>query len=120
MHLTEKELDLYARMTLKQWDLSDISIKWADLPRSLGLADPWNKEITLSTRLLQSFSLFELTLLHEMAHILDYQERGTFKKNGRNSHHGPSFKKWCRKLGISTKTKVDVSKYGLTPSYKKS
>ena len=119
MKFTTAEFEQYARMTLKQWGLSDVSIKWSNMQRTLGWACPDTNEIALSTRLLQSFAFAKHVLLHEICHFLDYRERGTFIKNGRNSHHGASFKKWCRKLGISTKTKVDVRKYGLTPSPKK-
>lgn len=119
MNFTAQELHQYIQLTLKEWDLTDVKVTWSKMQKTLGWAAPWNKEIRLSHRVLHSFPLFKHVFLHELAHMLDYKERGTFMKNGRNCHHGRDFKRWCRTLGISTKTKTDLSLFGLTPSYKK-
>ena len=105
---TPQELSQYARLTFKQYGLEDYSLVFLpQLTRRLGQANPWEKRIELSFKCLDSFKLFDLVFKHELAHILDFIERGAFKnKNGRNDFHGKNFKTWCKKLRISHSTHI--------------
>ena len=99
--LTTQEVEQFARLTLKQWNLSDVTVRWVD--RSYyGAANVWKNQIEISRKSLTSFERFSLVLRHEIAHFLDYRERGTFERNGRNDFHGASFKRWCKVLGVSS------------------
>jgi predicted SprT family Zn-dependent metalloprotease len=107
--LTTAEVDQYIRLTFKQYDLFDYSVEWMQLNgRRLGQANPWEKKIELSPKILKNFQSFKLVFLHELAHILDFKERGTFLVNGRNNFHGKTFKQCCRKLGITHKTELNI------------
>ena len=113
--LTIEEVSQYIRLTLKQHKLEHVSVVWSPSKDTgfLGLANPWQNEITLNKRILGSFKLFEIVLKHEIAHFLQYQANGNkfFVKNGRRSFHGPDFRIQCRKLGIPVAAKLDVDKY---------
>lgn len=106
MFATTEEINLYARMTLKQWKLADVKIEWMTRKDVLGLAyaDDW--KIELSELCLSSFACFRETLLHEMAHLLDFQERGTYVVNTREVAHGKNWRKWCKTLGIPARLKI--------------
>lgn len=63
--------------------------------RRFGNTDFKNKEITLSKTLIGEGlprEEIEDTLRHEIAHVLDYINRGT-------SDHGPKWKRWARRCG---------------------
>lgn len=102
--LTTSEVDQYCRLTLKQYNLTDYKIVWKpNLKRALGMANPWEKQIELSPRILASFDSFKQTFLHELAHILQFSMMGgTYKVNGRNDFHGKAFKQACKIVGISS------------------
>lgn len=106
--LTTQEVAQYARMTLKQYGLSDYSLVFLPrLTRRLGQANPWGKKIELSPRCLVSFHTFKAVFLHELAHCLQFSRMGgTYKVNGRNDFHGKVFKEVCRELKISHRTKI--------------
>ena len=108
--LTTQEVDQYIRLTLKQHGFADHSVKWMKLkPRRLGQANPWEKRIELSEKILANFALFKLVFLHELAHVIQFYRMGeTYRVNGRNNFHGKVFKQCCRELGISHKTKIPV------------
>jgi predicted SprT family Zn-dependent metalloprotease len=58
------------------------------------------KRVTVSERLLRnglSFDQIEDTLRHEIAHVLDYEDRGT-------SDHTHQWKKWARRCGADPST----------------
>jgi predicted SprT family Zn-dependent metalloprotease len=100
--LTTQEVEQYARLTFKQYGLHDYTLYWnPHVKRTLGFANPWEKKVELNKKVLKSFSLFKYVLLHEIMHVLDFNERGTFKRNGRNDFHGKSFKAMCKKHGVS-------------------
>ena len=103
--LTLKEADLYARLTLKQFGFSDYSVKWNKRPKDrspLGRANPWGKQIELSTRLLSSVKSLEHTTKHEIAHLVQFKMMGgTYRRNGRNNFHGKEFKAACKIVGVS-------------------
>lgn len=108
--LTEQEVDLYTRITLKQQGFAHYRVEFMKLGgRRLGQANPWEKKIELSPRVLSSFALFKLVFLHELAHVIQFYRMGeTYKVNGRNNFHGKVFKQACRELGISHKTTILV------------
>ena len=68
--LTTQEVDQYIRLTLKQWDLAHVSVKWFSSSRTLGRADVWKNVLELNLGILKRFSLFEEVLKHEIAHFL--------------------------------------------------
>ena len=45
---------------------------------------------------------------HEIAHVLDHKERGTFLRNGRNDFHGANWKKWCKVVGVRPRRFIPV------------
>lgn len=101
MFTTPQELDQYIRLTLKQWNISDVSFSFKKMERSLGYFWAEKNEIVFSFKALKNFVLFREVLLHELAHKLDFKERGTFKKeNGKNDLHGKNWKKYCQQLKI--------------------
>jgi predicted SprT family Zn-dependent metalloprotease len=108
MSLTENEVSQWARLTFKQYGLADYSLVFFPrLTRRLGQANPWEKRIELSPKVLDNFSLFSLVFKHELAHILCWIDNGgTFKVNGRNNFHGKQFKEKCRQLKILHSTKI--------------
>lgn len=93
-------------MTLKQHGMSHVSFKWTNTDRTLGCFWSNKNRIDLSRQILKSFVLFKEVLLHELAHACDYNERGTFKSNGRNDFHGKDFKRWCAHFKIPARTKI--------------
>jgi predicted SprT family Zn-dependent metalloprotease len=100
--MNQAEVEIYCRMELKQWKLGDYSIVWKEMKGTLGLADPWNKTIILNPLVMRSTEMLMWIVKHEMAHVLDWIERGgTFQnEKGRNDFHGASWKKWCRLVGV--------------------
>lgn len=110
--ITRQDAEQIARMTLRQYartekGLDGVSIEFLDLGKALGYAVPWEKKIQLDLKTLESESLFTGVLKHEIAHMIDYAERGTFQNNGRNNFHGKSFKKVCRRIGANPATHFD-------------
>jgi len=100
MSLTENEVSQWIRLTLRQHKMEHVKVSFKKMERSLGYFWAERNEIVLSHKSLESFSRFKEVCLHELCHALDWQERGTFKKNGRNDYHGKNFRKFCSTLGI--------------------
>jgi len=102
--LTTTEVSQYARLTLKQYGLEDHSVVFLeklDSPKRLGQANPWEKRVELSPKILCNFEAFKYVLLHEIAHIIQYYRMGqTYRVNKNLSHHGKVFKQVCREMGI--------------------
>lgn len=109
---TTEEINFYVRTTLKQWGMSHLPVVFKDqlhIKRAAGLYHPQEKKIEIATRSLRCFSVFRQTFLHELAHALDHQERGTlFTASGRANFHGKNFRKWCRALGVSSSRFIKV------------
>jgi predicted SprT family Zn-dependent metalloprotease len=105
--LTPQEAETYIRMELRQWKLSDVKFEWRNF-KHLGEADVSNNQINLSHRLLNSAPLLVEVVKHEIAHFLDYKERGTFQENGRNVFHGKNWKKWCLSVGCRPRRLIPV------------
>jgi predicted SprT family Zn-dependent metalloprotease len=108
--LTTTEVEQYARLTFKQYGLHDYTLYWnPHVKRTLGFANPWQKKVELNKIVLNSFSLFKIVLLHEIAHCIQFSRMGdTFKVNGRNDFHGKVFKQVCKEMGITYKTSYTV------------
>jgi hypothetical protein len=106
MSLTENEVEQWARLTFKQYELADYSLVFLPrLTRRLGQANPWKKKIELSPKVLDNFSLFRLVFLHECMHCIQFSRMGgTFKVNGRNNFHGKVFKQVCLEFGVPSGT----------------
>jgi len=105
MHFTPTEAEQYVRMTLKQWGLSHVKLEWRTF-QHLGDANPYTNTLRLSVKVLVSLATFTETVKHEIAHFLDFQERGSFLINGRHVAHGKNWRKWCKTLGIPARTKI--------------
>ena len=103
-----KEASIYCRLELKDYNLSGVSIIWKDMNRFLGLADPMNNHIILSNLCLKSSALLREVVKHEIAHMLDFRERGTFIRNGRNDFHGKNWKKWCKVVGVKSRLVIPI------------
>jgi predicted SprT family Zn-dependent metalloprotease len=109
--LTTQEVEQYIRLTLKQWKLSKLSVKWRDTNASwLGLAYVAKNEIVLNKMILIDFRLFDEVLKHEIAHFLQYKRNGNkfLKKNGRWMLHGKDFRDVCKEMGIPARTQIPV------------
>lgn len=104
--LTTTEVQQYIRLTLKEHGMSNVKVKWIGREDVLGLAYAEQWKIELSTFCLSSFRCFRETLLHEIAHLLDYQERGTYVVNKYEMAHGKNWRKWCKTLGIPARLKI--------------
>jgi predicted SprT family Zn-dependent metalloprotease len=112
MFATQKEIDLYTRMTLKQWGMSHLKIEWIDAPRRwLGAAYVHQKKIQLTTAILVSFKTFEEVLKHEVAHHIQFLRNGNrwlTTPKGRNSFHGKDFAAVCKEMGIPARTHIPL------------
>jgi predicted SprT family Zn-dependent metalloprotease len=108
MSVDLQEAAIYSRMELKSYGLKDYSILWREWSRTLGEAHPWKKTIYISYDCLKNKELLIEVVKHEIAHCLDFQERGTFLRDGRNDHHGKSWRKWCKFVGVKARMKIPV------------
>jgi predicted SprT family Zn-dependent metalloprotease len=115
MFATTQETEIYIRMTLKQWGMSDIKIEWVEsTARWLGLAYVQKKKIKLNKIILISFNTFEEVLKHEIAHFIQYKRNGNrwlTSKTGREMVHGKDFAAVCKEMGIRARTKIPIPKY---------
>lgn len=91
-----KLLEWLAKELLNEWGLTDKgwSFGWNSRKKSFGLCSKRKKMIFLSKYLLPTITdeSAEDTIRHEIAHALDFEDRGT-------SDHGPKWKAWARKVG---------------------
>jgi predicted SprT family Zn-dependent metalloprotease len=113
MFATQKEIDLYIRMTLKQFGFAHLKTKWSKAKSFLGRADVWNNTLILSPRILCSFKVFDEVLKHESAHFIQYRNNGNkfLRKNGRFSLHGKDFAAACRIVGVPARTRIPIPTY---------
>lgn len=106
--LTTQEVSQYIRLTLRQYGLPNVKIEWIQSSKFNGLAYAPEGKIALSEHILSSFALFKEIFLHELAHLLDYNERGTFVVNKYEMAHGKNWRKWCRILKIPARIKTPI------------
>jgi len=106
--LTAHEVDQYIRLTLKEWGMASVRVEWMQSKRFLGLAHAEESKIQLSENVLASFGLFREVFLHELAHLLDFRERGTYYVGSRRSLHGQNWRKWCQVLKIPARLRIPV------------
>ena len=108
MSVNPQEAALYCRMELKSYGLKDYSIVWHEWLHTLGEAWASDKQIHLSFVCLRNKELLIEVVKHEIAHVLDHKERGTFLRNGRNDFHGANWKKWCKVVGVRPRRFIPV------------
>ena len=107
--VTIEEANAYIRMTLRGWNLTNVKVEWGKDSRShLGLFHWTQNKITLTPRILKSPALFREVFLHELAHALDYAERGTFLVKKNHVAHGKNWRKWCLTLRIPARRFIPV------------
>jgi predicted SprT family Zn-dependent metalloprotease len=113
MFATQKEIDLYVRMTLRQFGFAHLKIKWSKSQTFLGLASPKKQQITLSCLALCTFKVLDEVLKHEIAHFIQYRNNGNkfLRKNGRFSFHGKDFAAACRIVGVPARTRIPIPFY---------
>lgn len=103
--LTTTEVSQYAKLTLKQYGFPNHSVVFTetfDHPEAIAQANPWEQKIELSQKCLCSFRVFNYVLLHEIAHLIQFERMGkTFVVNKYRSFHGKVFRQVCREMGIS-------------------
>lgn len=94
MNITKAKV--LANEKLQEWGLADKGWTFAydKAVRRFGCCKPSKKQITLSRVLTKKNNTVEVTdtILHEIAHALDYEDRGT-------SDHSAKWKAWARKVG---------------------
>lgn len=104
MFATTEEIECYIRMTLKQWNMSHLPVVIKPKLKPSNAKGLYyhgkQRKIEIAHCALKSFAYFRHVLLHELAHALDHQERGSLLVRGRLNAHGANFNKWCKKLGI--------------------
>jgi len=100
MSLTENEVSQWVRLTLRQHKMEHVKVSFKKMERSLAYFWGEQNAIVIGHKSLSSFTRFKEVFLHELAHALDWQERGTFERNGRKDYHGKNFRKFCLSLGI--------------------
>lgn len=105
---TTTEVQQYIRLTLRQWNMSHVKVEWMESSKFNGLAYAQENKIELALHTLRSFPLFKEVFLHELAHLLDYSERGTYVVNKYEMAHGKNWRKWCKTLGIPARTKTRI------------
>lgn len=98
----QDHFDCYARLTLKEQGIAHWSIVWKNFPVTLGMCDGENKVIELANRLTKSFAVFNEVLLHEIAHALDFEERGF-------SGHDAAWRKKCLQVGCPPRRLVPTN-----------
>lgn len=105
-----------AKALINKWGLHSWTFEFNYAKKSLGMCVYGSKSIKLSSYLLPFMSDDDVkdTILHEIAHALDWECRG-------KSDHGPEWKKWAIKVGAKpnriskiSKEITDKSKYTLT------
>lgn len=113
MFATQNEIDLYIKMTLKQWGMSHLKIVWFENKSFLGLAFVERGLIKLNKKILYYFELFDEVLKHEIAHHIQYKRNGNrfFRKNNRWVLHGEDFAAVCKEMKIPARTRIPIRKY---------
>jgi predicted SprT family Zn-dependent metalloprotease len=113
MFATKKEIDLYIKMTLKQFGFPHLKIKWSKARNFLGQADVRQNTLVLTYLSLCTFKVFDEVLKHEIAHFIQYKNNGNrfLIRNGRYSYHGKDFAAACRIVGVPARTKIPLSAY---------
>lgn len=82
---------------MQEWDLTPKwSFEFDNAKRRFGCCKISKKKITLSKHLTKrnEINAVKDTILHEIAHALDYKDRGT-------SDHSKHWKQWARKVGAN-------------------
>lgn len=91
---------------MQEWDLTPRwSFEFDNAKRRFGCCKIGKKKITLSKHLTKRNKLEDVkdTILHEIAHALDYEDRG-------KSDHSEHWKRWARKVGADDSRCYDGDK----------
>lgn len=100
------EITKFANDQLSMYNLTNWSFKFNSRKRSAGLCSPSKKTIYVSKYLVDVecglTDTAKNTVLHEIAHALDFEIRGT-------SDHGPQWKKLCKIVGANPSRTVNVT-----------
>jgi predicted SprT family Zn-dependent metalloprotease len=104
------QANAFIRMTLREWNVQYLPINWEmKHKKTLGAFSgdgPNQIWIDLNPRILQSDFLFRWVFLHELAHFLDFRERGWNSWRASRVKHNKNFRKWCKILQIPTTTYI--------------
>jgi predicted SprT family Zn-dependent metalloprotease len=94
-----------ANTLISKWELDGWTFKFNHRKRNLGVCRYGPKSIELSLYLLPFMSDYDVkdTILHEIAHALDWRERG-------ESDHGPEWRRWAVKVGANPSRLTKLSK----------
>lgn len=103
---TPQEVAQYISMTLKEFDVSDVSVSWIDSHKVRGLAYAEEARIELAFNCLASWRCFRETLIHEICHIVDFRQRGGYMVNKRTVAHGKNWRRLCKAAGIPARLKI--------------
>jgi|SRR5690625_4755841 len=97
------EYELIAEELMELFGLEDWDFKYINDRRRLGYCDPRRKIIALSKHLVKHGTAGDIedTIRHEIAHALDYLDRG-------KSDHSTKWKKWARYCGANPVARADV------------
>ncbi len=97
--MTASDFIQLARMEMKQhrlipaWSVAIVGKRWK---RTLAECNPNTKTLEFSPRALSCYSVSLQIIRHEIAHALDWEERGTWRVKVQNRHHGRAWKEKCR------------------------
>lgn len=103
----------YALEKMRQYGLSHWKFTFSNTKRALGDCHPARKQIRISTYHVQGSEEKEIkdTVLHEIAHALDYERNGS-------TSHGPKWKEICLEVGAIPKSQKDNAYTIAKPQYK--
>lgn len=104
--LTPQEVQQYILLTLKEFNVSDVSVSWIESEKVRGLAYAQEGRIELAFNCLSSFRCFRETLIHEILHIVDFRERGTYVVNKYEMAHGKNWRRLCKAAGIPARVRI--------------
>lgn len=105
------DVEVFARRLMAEHGLEGWDFKFNRQKRAVGLCCPSQRIINLSALYAERFldklnDSIEDTLLHEVAHALNYLA-------GTCDNHGPQWKKWCGRLGCIPHRVVQPYRYRL-------
>jgi predicted SprT family Zn-dependent metalloprotease len=109
-NLTKAEADLLIRMELRQWGFPPDAYEWTEATEGNGIAWVYasHVKVYLTEKVLASAALLTEVIKHEVAHLLDFKERGLTEVSTGTHVHGASWKKWCRIVGCRARKIIPV------------
>jgi len=109
--MDRKTIELLFRIECRQHKIEGVKLAWRDKKQSPhGLACANGPERTIYFYPLATLlgeKTIEKIMRHELAHILDHDERGQYEnENGRFNAHGKNWRKYCKQLGCPPTAKL--------------